>query len=117
MALFLVLKGDIRERALEDAREQARYMAVAVAVDLLTEEELGGLQSANLYSYAGGDPVNNWDPLGTRYLLRSLARCLPPSTGRLGRLGTRLRCPSTPPCIDHEPTLQVLEPTAISAWW
>ncbi len=35
-----MLKGDIRERALEDAREQARYMAVAVAVDLLTEEEL-----------------------------------------------------------------------------
>lgn len=40
VGLALLLRADIRERALEDAREQAGYMAVAVAVDLLTKEEL-----------------------------------------------------------------------------
>ena len=40
VALYVVLQADIRQRALEDAQAQARYMAVHVAVDLLTGEDL-----------------------------------------------------------------------------
>jgi diguanylate cyclase (GGDEF)-like protein len=40
LALFLMLRADIRDRTLADAREEAGHLAVGVAVDLLTEEEL-----------------------------------------------------------------------------
>ena len=49
LALVFLLKDDIRERALEDARLQAEHMAVGVAVDLLTSEELqAGLDARTL---------------------------------------------------------------------
>jgi diguanylate cyclase (GGDEF)-like protein len=40
VALFVALRGDIRDRELETARQTARNLAVGVSVDLLTVEEL-----------------------------------------------------------------------------
>ena len=40
VALFVALRGDIRDRELETAREKATTLAVGVSVDLLTVEEL-----------------------------------------------------------------------------
>jgi diguanylate cyclase (GGDEF)-like protein len=40
VALFVVLRADIRERTLADASAQAEHLAAGVAVDLLTAEEL-----------------------------------------------------------------------------
>jgi diguanylate cyclase (GGDEF)-like protein len=40
VALFIVLRGDIRQRALEDARRQAEHLATDFGIDVLPEEEL-----------------------------------------------------------------------------
>jgi diguanylate cyclase (GGDEF)-like protein len=40
VALFVMLRGDLRERTLAEARAQAEHLAAGVAVDLLTAEEL-----------------------------------------------------------------------------
>src|SRR5215211_5561599 len=49
VALFTVLRADIRDRALKDSREEATHLAVGVAIDLLTPEELNnGLDNSTL---------------------------------------------------------------------